>query len=185
MTQKELKKLLDNQTNNLKIKCLVCYIAETYKNTNNYDLSELTMDNALIFINTMYSTQKVAEILFSNTTNEGVLRAINANPILVANFYNIYNIDCFIPLTDISILMSKEYLNLVPIEWTKKYIFYNTIYYVKKIGKGYSLIEDKHNYFDIPDEYINVFDMNMTGLENALKENNLKSFIQKLSNAKI
>lgn len=181
MTQIEVKKALKIQTVNQKIKSMIEYIREKDIDISNYDSTNMNSKNVLEFINSMYSTKKTVNLLFSG--NDSILRAINSNPTLVAKFYNVYNLECFIPLSDISILLSEKYLRLAPIEWTQKHIFDNNRYYIKKSGKGYTLVEDKTNYFDIPDEYINIFDENMNALENAQKENRLEALVEKLSDA--
>lgn len=184
MTQNELKKVLKITTVNQKIKSMVDYINDNNIDITCYDASKMNSKNVLEFINSMYSTRKTVELLFSG--NNSILTLINEKPLVVANFYNIYDIEgSFLPLYDISVLVSNEYLKIVPIEWTRKYLFENNRYYLKRSGKGYSLVEDKPNFFDVDHNYVNIFDENIDAIENAKNEKELTTIIQKLSDAKI
>lgn len=185
MVKNEVLKALKIQTvNTPKIKELIRYVNENNIDISSYDSSILSSKSAFAFICAMNSTKKTAELLFNS--NESTLRAINCKPLFIAEFYNIYDLeDTFVPLYDISFLTSKDYLKLVPIEWTKKYIFENTKYYLKKQGKGYSLTLDEAKPFEIDHEYKNVFDENLTALEKAKSDKELINMVKKLSDAKI
>lgn len=178
MTQNELKKILKINVLNSKLQSLLIYINENNINTDYYN-GQIKPDNLLTFVSKMYSSEKIAQILFSG--NDAIYRAINSKPIQSAIFYNIYSLDYVPPITDISVLLSEKYLELVPIEWTEKYIFKNDQFFLKKHGKGYRVISDESDYFIIRNEYINVFDENVTSLEEALKNDTLEKAIKKLS----
>jgi len=69
---------------------------------------------------------------------------------------------------------------MVPTEWTEKYILENVQIYLKKHGKGFRVINDRDDYFEINNSCKNVFDENISSLENALKDNALDKAIKKL-----
>lgn len=182
MTQNEFKKTLKVNTINIKLKNILDLI-----NNNNIDIScyngQISTDSLLTFISKMYSIEKTVQILCCG--NDAIYRAINVKPIQTAKFYNIYSLDFVPPITNISVILSQEYLELVPIEWTEKYIFKNAQFYLKKYGKGYRVINDEDDYFSIRDNYINIFDENIYSLECALKNSTLDKAIKKLSDTAI
>lgn len=182
MTQNEFKKILKVNAINIKLKNILDFI-----NSNNIDISDyngqISSDRLLTFISKMYSIEKTVQILCCG--NDAIYRAINIKPIQTAQFYNIYSLDFVPPITNISVILSQEYLELVPIEWTEKYIFKNTQFYLKKHGKGYRVINDEDDYFSIRDNFINIFDENISSLENAIKNSTLDKAIKKLSDTAI
>lgn len=178
MTKKELKKILKINASSIKLEKILDFI-----NNNNIDITcyngQIISDSMLTFISKMNSTEKTVQILCCG--NDAIYRTISINPAQTAKFYNIYSLDYVPPITNISVLLSEKYLELAPIEWTENYIFKNSQFYLKKHGKGFKVINDDIEYFSVRDNYINVFDENISSLEKALKDNTLEKAIKKLS----
>ncbi len=182
MTQNEFKKILRINKLNLKLKNILDYI-----NNNKLDIfcynGQISSESMLTFISKMYSTEKTVKILFCG--NDAIYRTINAKPAQTAQFYNLYSLNYIPPITDISVILSEKYLEMVPTEWTEKYILENVQIYLKKHGKGFRVINDRDDYFEINNSCKNVFDENISSLENALKDNALDKAIKKLSDTVI
>jgi hypothetical protein len=183
----EVLQILKIQTvNNRKIQMIVDYIEKNNIDITSYPSAEMDSKSVFAFICAMNSIKNTVELLFNG--NNTLLHAINTRPLAVADFFNIYGIDCsFIPTSNMEVLLSKEYLKLAPIEWTRKNIFENNTYYLRKHGKGYTVAEDKLGFFETEwtHDYVNVFDENVTALKEAKNEKELNNMIKKLSDANI
>ncbi len=181
-----LQTLKIQTVNNTKIQMMIDYINNNNIDISSYPTEEMDHKSVFAFICAINSIKKAVELLFN--CNEALLHAINMRPLMVAEFFNTYDLEgSIVPTSNIEILLSKEYLKLAPIEWTRKYIFENNTYYLKKSGKGYRLMKDTIGFFENEwdHEYVNVLDENLNAIENAKGEKELNNIIKKLSDANI
>lgn len=181
-----LQTLKIQTVNNTKIQMMIDYIEKNNIDITKYPSSQMDSKSVFAFICAINSIQKAVKLLFN--CNEALLHAINVRPLMVAEFFNTYDLEgSIVPTSNIGILLSKEYLKLAPIEWTRKYIFENSTYYLKKSGKGYKLMKDTVGFFENEwdHEYVNVLGENLSAIESAKNEKELNNIIKKLSDANI
>lgn len=182
MTINEVKKILKIKNNTQKLKDIVDYINQKgiKLDPDRFNqIDDISGKNIAIFIEKMYSTKNIVELLVYG--NDSVITAISSNPYTAAKFFNVYDPHkSFYPE---AILISDDYLKLATIEWTEKHIFFNNTYYLKKCSNGYTVKKYEKAFFESEDEDINVYEENLMALESANDSKELSAMIEKLSDA--